>query len=132
MNLILSLLKFSFQIENAFSEGHVAKWLVRTAAGGTENYAPAARGQMDEEEFKSLQNNREFNALMDVLLKLNFFKVVCTTHFIQGKFLAGCEQTSTRHIYPFPTTAIDKRNMDRVFESCKDIMQGKILTEIMG
>ncbi|VEL15551.1 unnamed protein product [Protopolystoma xenopodis] len=73
----------------------------------------------------------DFAGLQRRLMAVPLFQLVTITNFIQDLFVSTCQQTSTRHIYPFPTVAIDRRNVDRVFDSCKDILQGKALTELM-
>ncbi|CAL8072633.1 unnamed protein product [Calicophoron daubneyi] len=88
-------------------------------------------GQNDEELAKTLMAKEDFFAFQRRLNSIPFYEVVSITEFIQRLFVSKCEQSSVRHVYPFPTTAIDRRNVDRVFESCKDILQGKALTDLM-
>ena len=105
------------QVAKVFNDGSVDKWL--------------PDGE-DGEIFDKLMKNEDFAIFHKRLMNITFYQVVSITFFIENQFLHQCEQTNNRHIYPYPTTAIDKRNVDRVFESCKDILQGKLLTEIMA
>lgn len=105
------------QVAKIFNDGSVDKWFTD--------------GE-DDDIFSHLTKNDDFLSFHKRLMNVTFYQVVSITFFIENQFLHQCEQTSNRHIYPYPTTAIDKRNVDRVFESCKDILQGKLLTEIMA
>ncbi|KAL7061334.1 hypothetical protein AAHC03_09948 [Spirometra sp. Aus1] len=88
-------------------------------------------GEDQDAVIKNLLERDDFQNLNERLFAVPLYRIVSTTHFIKMLFLNECEQSKTRRIYPYPTTAIDKRNVDRVFESCKEILQGKALTEIM-
>ncbi|VDN11995.1 unnamed protein product [Dibothriocephalus latus] len=97
--------------------------------GGFNNWV--LTGEDQEAVIKNLLEREDFLNLNERLFAVPLFRIVATTHFIKMLFLNECEQSKTRRIYPYPTTAIDKRNVGRVFESCKEILQGKALTEIM-
>lgn len=88
-------------------------------------------GDSDESLAIQLLAKEDFASFELRLHSITFFQVVAITTFIQKLFVSRCDQSNLRHVYPFPTTAIDKRNVDRVFESCKDILQGKALTDLM-
>ncbi|VDD82140.1 unnamed protein product [Mesocestoides corti] len=104
-------------INKAVHDGRLAAWpLTGDVKDG------AITTLMEDEGFVAL-----FNRLMDVAL----YRTVTVTHFIKTLFLAECEQTKERRVYPYPTTAIDKRNVIRVFDSCKEILQGKAFTEMI-
>ncbi|CAH8864855.1 unnamed protein product [Trichobilharzia szidati] len=132
----------------AFNENLVQNWITdnSTVVGGrttiqtnsnnnnNNKYANEQdEGQQDSQEafIKHLMSRDDFNAFQRRLHSIIFYQVVSIVEFIKRLFIDQCEQTPTRRIYPFPTTAIDKRNVDRVFESCKDILQGKALTELI-
>ncbi|EUB58162.1 Guanine nucleotide-binding protein G(s) subunit alpha [Echinococcus granulosus] len=74
-------------------------------------------GDVRESTIDTLMNDIEFMQLFRKLMSVALYRTVTVTHFIKTLFLAQCEETKTRKIYPFPTTAIDKRNVIRVFDS---------------
>ncbi|VDP99467.1 unnamed protein product [Trichobilharzia regenti] len=133
----------------AFNENLVQNWITDNSPGGggrntiqtnTSNNnnneyvnGQDKQGQKDSQEahIKHLMSRDDFNAFQRRLHSIIFYQVVSIVEFIKKLFIDQCEQTQTRRIYPFPTTAIDKRNVDRVFESCKDILQGKALTDLI-
>lgn len=88
-------------------------------------------GDTDEQLARMLMARDDFRNFQRRLHAIAFYQVVSITDFIQKLFVSKCVQSTLRHVYPFPTTAIDRRNVDRVFESCKDILQGKALTDLM-
>ena len=88
-------------------------------------------GDVSESTIDTLMNDNEFMRAFHELMDVGLYRTVTVTHFIKTLFLAECEETKTRRIYPFPTTAIDKRNVIRVFDSCKDILQGRALTDMI-
>lgn len=104
-------------MSKAFSDNLVQAWTLE--------------GDLDENLARQLLTKEEFFNFERRLHSIPFFQVVSITTFIQKLFVSRCDQSTVRHVYPFPTTAIDKRNVDRVFESCKDILQGKALTDLM-
>ncbi|KAF5404699.1 Guanine nucleotide binding protein Gs subunit [Paragonimus heterotremus] len=104
-------------ISKAFNDNLVHSWILE--------------GDTDEQLAEQMLEREEFYNLQRRLHAIAFYQVVSITTFIQKLFVSRCEQSSVRRVYPFPTTAIDKRNVDRVFESCKDILQGKALTDLM-
>ncbi|VDK34407.1 unnamed protein product [Taenia asiatica] len=88
-------------------------------------------GDVRESTIDTLMNDIEFMQLFRKLMSVALYRAVTVTHFIKTLFLAQCEESKTRKIYPFPTTAIDKRNVIRVFDSCKEILQGKALSDMI-
>ncbi|TGZ65202.1 hypothetical protein CRM22_005971 [Opisthorchis felineus] len=88
-------------------------------------------GDTDENLAKHLLTREDFYNFQRRMHSIVFYQVVSITTFIERMFLSKCDQSNMRHVYPFPTTAIDKRNVDRVFQSCKDILQGKALTDLI-
>ncbi len=114
------LQEYSFvqnMVTKAFHEGHIMTWpLTGDSRDGTIN---------------ALMNKAEFVTFFNRLMEIALYRNVSVTHFIKTLFMAECEQTKTRRVYPYPTTAIDKRNVISVFDSCKEILQGKAFTDMI-
>ncbi|KER25002.1 hypothetical protein T265_07454 [Opisthorchis viverrini] len=110
-NQVLSL------VNKAFTDNLIQGW--------------SLEGDTDENLAKHLLTREDFYNFQRRMHSIVFYQVVSITTFIERMFLSKCDQSNMRHVYPFPTTAIDKRNVDRVFQSCKDILQGKALTDLM-
>ncbi|GAA35388.1 guanine nucleotide binding protein (G protein) alpha stimulating activity polypeptide [Clonorchis sinensis] len=110
-NQVLSL------VNKAFTDNLIQGW--------------SLEGDTDENLAKHLLTREDFYNFQRRIHSIVFYQVVSITTFIERMFLSKCDQSNMRHVYPFPTTAIDKRNVDRVFQSCKDILQGKALTDLM-
>lgn len=84
-----------------------------------------------ETTIDTMMRDSIFMQLFRKLMSIALYRIVTVTHFIKTLFLAECQETKTRKIYGFPTTAIDRRNVVRVFDSCKEILQGKAMTDII-
>lgn len=91
----------------------------------------AITAETKDATISGLLKKKEFMAFFDKLMDIPLYRTVSVTHFIKTLFIAECEQTKTRRVYPYPTTAIDKRNVIRVFDSCKEILQGKAFTDMI-